>query len=152
LKLAGKFSNAKKRCPICSSPASAAAATQSFVPSILADRQVRMIGVEAGGEGSVAANTLRVSKAADSAFCKERKLSARKRRRSDELTHRSRPGSITLRRPGTFVLTDLGRVEYTYATDDEALNAFKILSETEESFPPSKPRTRSRTSSKNPPR
>jgi tryptophan synthase beta chain len=32
-------------------------------------------------------------------------------------------------------LRDLGRVEYTYATDEEALSAFRVISETEGIIP-----------------
>src|SRR5204862_70673 len=53
-----------------------------------------------------------------------------------ELTHSVSAGlDYAAVGPEHSYLRDLGRVEYTYATDDEALNAFGILSETEGIIP-----------------
>src|SRR5437870_10707246 len=103
----------------------------------LQDRHVRMIGVEAGGEG------IRTGKHA--ARFQGGKLGVPQRTKSFmfcyvecqiELTHSVSAGlDYAAVGPEHSYLRDLGRVEYTYATDDEALSAFRILSETEGIIP-----------------
>ena len=39
------------------------------------------------------------------------------------------------------MLKDIGRVNYSWATDEEAMNAFRDLSQSEGIIPPSKART-----------
>src|SRR5436853_1963152 len=103
----------------------------------LQDRDVRMIGVEAGGEG------IRSGKHA--ARFQGRRLGVLQGTKTFllaneegqiELTHSVSAGlDYAAVGPEHSYLRDLGRVEYTYATDDEALNAFGILSETEGIIP-----------------
>jgi tryptophan synthase beta chain len=53
-----------------------------------------------------------------------------------ELTHSISAGlDYAAVGPEHSYLRDLGRIEYTYATDDEALAAFKVLSESEGIIP-----------------
>jgi tryptophan synthase beta chain len=103
----------------------------------LEDRQVRMIGVEAGGEG------IRSGKHA--ARFQGGKLGVLQGTRtfvltnSDgqiELTHSVSAGlDYAAIGPEHSYLRDSGRIEYTYATDEEALAAFRRLAETEGIIP-----------------
>src|SRR5438067_4710820 len=103
----------------------------------LDDRQVRMIGVEAGGEG------IRTGKHA--ARFQAGKLGVLQGTKTFllanddgqiELTHSVSAGlDYAAVGPEHSYLRDLGRVEYTYATDDEALQAFQSMSETEGIIP-----------------
>src|SRR3982074_1949208 len=103
----------------------------------LDDETVRMIGVEAGGEG------IRTGKHA--ARFQGGKLGVLQGTKTFllanedgqiELTHSISAGlDYAAVGPEHSYLRDLGRVEYTYATDDEALNAFRVLSETEGIIP-----------------
>ena len=99
----------------------------------LEDRQVRMIGVEAGGEG------IRPGKHA--ARFQGGKLGVLQGTKTFiltnadgqiELTHSVSAGlDYAAVGPEHSYLRDAGRVEYTFATDDEALAGFKMLSEVE---------------------
>jgi tryptophan synthase beta chain len=103
----------------------------------LHDRQVRMIGVEAGGEG------IRPGKHA--ARFQGGKLGVLQGTKTFILT--SADGQIELTHsvsagldyaavgPEHSYLRDAGRAEYTFATDDEALAGFKMLSEMEGIIP-----------------
>ena len=103
----------------------------------LQDRQVRMAGVEAGGEG------IRAGKHA--ARFQGGKLGVLQGTKTFllanddgqiELTHSVSAGlDYAAVGPEHCYLRDLGRVEYDFATDDETLAAFKILSETEGIIP-----------------
>jgi tryptophan synthase beta chain len=103
----------------------------------LQDRPVRMIGVEAGGQG------IRSGKHA--ARFQGGKLGVLQGTKTFllanedgqiELTHSVSAGlDYAAVGPEHSYLRDLGRVEYTYATDDEALAAFRTLSETEGIIP-----------------
>jgi tryptophan synthase beta chain len=103
----------------------------------LPDRQVRMVGVEAGGEG------IRSGKHA--ARFQTGKLGVLQGTKTFllanddgqiELTHSISAGlDYAAVGPEHSYLRDLGRIEYTYATDDEALAAFQTLSEMEGIIP-----------------
>jgi tryptophan synthase beta chain len=103
----------------------------------LEDKQVRMIGVEAGGEG------IRSGKHA--ARFQGGKLGVLQGTKTFlladddgqiELTHSISAGlDYAAVGPEHSYLRDLGRVEYTYATDEEALSAFRTLAETEGIIP-----------------
>src|ERR1700694_329650 len=103
----------------------------------LQDRQVRMIGVEAGGKG------IRPGKHA--ARFQGGKLGVLQGTKTFiltnadgqiELTHSVSAGlDYAAVGPEHSYLRDAGRVEYTFATDDEALAGFKMLSETEGIIP-----------------
>jgi tryptophan synthase beta chain len=103
----------------------------------LQDRQVRMVGVEAGGEG------IRPGKHA--ARFQGGKLGVLQGTKTFllanddgqiELTHSISAGlDYAAVGPEHCYLRDLGRVEYTYATDDEALAGFRELSESEGIIP-----------------
>src|ERR1700736_5581712 len=107
-----------------------------FYP-FLEDESVRMVGVEAGGEG------IRSGKHA--ARFQTGKLGVLQGTKTFllanddgqiELTHSVSAGlDYAAVGPEHSYLRDLGRVEYTYATDDEALDAFRTLSETEGIIP-----------------
>src|SRR2546425_8882951 len=103
----------------------------------LSDARVRMVGVEAGGEG--------VRSGKHAARFQEGRLGVLQGTKTFLLANED--GQIALTHsvsagldyaavgPEHSYLRDLGRVEYTYATDDEALSAFRILSETEGIIP-----------------
>jgi tryptophan synthase beta chain len=103
----------------------------------LPDRQVRMVGVEAGGEG------IRAGKHA--ARFQGGKLGVLQGTKTFllanddgqiELTHSVSAGlDYAAVGPEHCYLRDLGRVEYDFATDNEALAAFKLLCETEGIIP-----------------
>ena len=103
----------------------------------LQDRQVRMIGVEAGGEG------IRPGKHA--ARFQGGKLGVLQGTKTFiltnadgqiELTHSVSAGlDYAAGGPEHSYLRDAGRVEYTYATDVDALAAFRELAETEGIIP-----------------
>jgi tryptophan synthase beta chain len=103
----------------------------------LPDRQVRMVGVEAGGEG------IRSGKHA--ARFQTGKLGVLQGTKTFllanddgqiELTHSISAGlDYAAVGPEHSYQRDLGRIEYTYATDDEALAAFQTLSEMEGIIP-----------------
>ena len=103
----------------------------------LNDKSVRMIGVEAGGEG------IRAGKHA--ARFQGGKLGVLQGTKTFVLTNAD--GQIELTHsvsagldyaavgPEHSYLREIGRVEYVYATDDEALSAFRTLAETEGIIP-----------------
>lgn len=103
----------------------------------LKDASVRMIGVEAGGEG------IRAGKHA--ARFQGGKLGVLQGTRTFvlanadgqiELTHSVSAGlDYAAIGPEHSYLRDAGRIEYDYATDDEALSAFRTLAETEGIIP-----------------
>jgi tryptophan synthase beta chain len=103
----------------------------------LEDRQVRMVGVEAGGEG--------IRKGKHAARFQGGRLGVLQGTKTFllanedgqiELTHSVSAGlDYAAVGPEHSYLRDLGRVEYTYATDDEALDGFRVLSEAEGIIP-----------------
>ena len=103
----------------------------------LQDRQVRMIGVEAGGEGiRTGKHAARFQGGRLGVLQGTKTFLLANKEGQIELTHSVSAGlDYAAVGPEHSYLRDLGRVEYTYATDDEALNAFKILSETEGIIP-----------------
>jgi tryptophan synthase beta chain len=103
----------------------------------LADESVRMVGVEAGGEGII-----RERHAARFQGGKLGVLQGSKtwlladEDGQIELTHSVSAGlDYAAVGPEHAYLQSIGRVEYTYATDDEALAAFKHLAHTEGILP-----------------
>ena len=103
----------------------------------LQDRQVRMIGVEAGGEGIRSGkHAARFQGGRLGVLQGTKTFLLANEEGQIELTHSVSAGlDYAAIGPEHSYLRDLGRVEYTYATDDEALDAFKILSETEGIIP-----------------
>ena len=103
----------------------------------LEDRDVRMVGVEAGGEGIRSGkHAARFQGGRLGVLQGTKTFLLANEEGQIELTHSVSAGlDYAAVGPEHSYLRDLGRVEYTYATDDEALNAFKILSETEGIIP-----------------
>jgi len=103
----------------------------------LQDREVRMIGVEAGGEGIRSGkHAARFQGGRLGVLQGTKTFLLANEEGQIELTHSVSAGlDYAAVGPEHSYLRDLGRVEYTYATDDEALNAFRILSETEGIIP-----------------
>ncbi len=103
----------------------------------LGDEDVRMVGVEAGGDGIIPER--------HAARFQGGKLGVLQGTRTwllanddgqIELTHSVSAGlDYAAIGPEHAYLQDVGRAEYTYATDDEALAAFRELSETEGILP-----------------
>lgn len=107
-----------------------------FYP-FLQDQNVRMVGVEAGGEGIRSGkHAARFQGGRLGVLQGTKTFLLANEEGQIELTHSVSAGlDYAAVGPEHSYLRDLGRVEYTYATDDEALNAFKILSETEGIIP-----------------
>src|ERR1700741_350349 len=103
----------------------------------LQDRQVRMIGVEAGGEGIRSGQHAARFQAGRLGVLQGTKTFLLANEEGQiELTHSVSAGlDYAAVGPEHSYLRDLGRVEYTYATDDEALTAFRTLAETEGIIP-----------------
>jgi tryptophan synthase beta chain len=103
----------------------------------LRDRHVRMVGVEAGGEGIRSGkHAARFQGGRLGVLQGTKTFLLANEEGQIELTHSVSAGlDYAAVGPEHSYLRDLGRVEYTYAIDDEALNAFKILSETEGIIP-----------------
>ena len=103
----------------------------------LQDRHVRMIGVEAGGEGIRSGkHAARFQGGRLGVLQGTKTFLLANDEGQIELTHSVSAGlDYAAVGPEHSYLRDLGRVEYTYATDDEALSAFRILSEIEGIIP-----------------
>ena len=103
----------------------------------LQDHEVRMAGVEAGGEGiRTGKHAARFQGGRLGVLQGTKTFLLANEEGQIELTHSVSAGlDYAAVGPEHSYLRDLGRVEYTYATDDEALEAFKILSETEGIIP-----------------
>jgi tryptophan synthase beta chain len=103
----------------------------------LQDPQIRMIGVEAGGEGIHAGKHAARFQGGQLGVLQGTKTFLLANDDGQiELTHSVSAGlDYAAVGPEHSYLRDLGRVEYTYATDDEALAGFKTLSETEGIIP-----------------
>src|SRR3982075_129858 len=103
----------------------------------LQDRHVRMVGVEAGGEGiRTGKNAARFQGGRLGVLQGTKTFLLANEDGQIELTYSVSAGlDYAAVGPEHSYLRDLGRVEYTYATDDEALAAFRTLSETEGIIP-----------------
>jgi tryptophan synthase beta chain len=103
----------------------------------LGDRPVRMVGVEAGGEGiRTGKHAARFQGGRLGVLQGTKTFLLANEEGQIELTHSVSAGlDYAAVGPEHSYLRDLGRIEYTYATDDEALDAFKVLSETEGIIP-----------------
>jgi tryptophan synthase beta chain len=107
-----------------------------FYP-FLDDAAVRMVGVEAGGEGIRSGKHAARFQAGRLGVLQGTKTFLLANEDGQiELTHSISAGlDYAAVGPEHSYLRDLGRVEYTYATDDEALAAFRTLAETEGIIP-----------------
>jgi tryptophan synthase beta chain len=103
----------------------------------LEDEEVRMVGVEAGGEGIVPGRHAARFQGGKLGVLQGTKTWLLANEDGQiELTHSVSAGlDYAAIGPEHAYLKELGRVEYTYATDDEALAGFKELSETEGLIP-----------------
>ena len=103
----------------------------------LEDRQVRMVGVEAGGEGIRSGkHAARFQGGRLGVLQGTKTFLLANEDGQIELTHSVSAGlDYAAVGPEHSYLRDLGRVEYTFATDDEALDGFRVLSETEGIIP-----------------
>src|ERR1700681_3209876 len=103
----------------------------------LQDRHVRMIGVEAGGEGTRSGkHAARFQGGRLGVLQGTKTFLLANEDGQIELTHSISAGlDYAAVGPEHAYLRDLGRIEYTYATDEEALNAFRTTSETEGIIP-----------------
>src|SRR5205809_1061426 len=103
----------------------------------LNDESVRMVGVEAGGEGIRSGkHAARFQGGRLGVLQGTKTFLLANEDGQIELTHSVSAGlDYAAVGPEHSYLRDLGRVEYTYATDDEALAGFKLLSETEGIIP-----------------
>src|ERR1700759_1465758 len=103
----------------------------------LEDSNVRMIGVEAGGEGiRTGKHAARFQPGRLGVLQGTRTFLLANEDGQIELTHSVSAGlDYAAVGPEHSYLRDEGRVEYTYATDDEALRAFRTISETEGIIP-----------------
>jgi tryptophan synthase beta chain len=103
----------------------------------LEDRQVRMVGVEAGGEGIHSGkHAARFQTGRLGVLQGTKTFLLANNDGQIELTHSVSAGlDYAAVGPEHSYLRDLGRVEYSYATDQEALAAFKVLSQTEGIIP-----------------
>jgi tryptophan synthase beta chain len=103
----------------------------------LQDQQVRMAGIEAGGEGIRAGKHAARFQGGKLGVLQGTKTFLLANEDGQiELTHSVSAGlDYAAVGPEHCYLRDLGRVEYDFVIDDEALAAFKILSETEGIIP-----------------
>jgi len=103
----------------------------------LSDASVRMVGVEAGGEGIRSGkHAARFQGGRLGVLQGTKTFLLANEDGQIELTHSVSAGlDYAAVGPEHSYLRDLRRVEYTYATDDEALAGFKLLSETEGIIP-----------------
>jgi tryptophan synthase beta chain len=107
-----------------------------FYP-FLDDATVRMVGVEAGGEGIRSGkHAARFQTGRLGVLQGTKTFLLANEDGQIELTHSVSAGlDYAAVGPEHSYLRDLGRVEYTYATDDEALAAFRTLAQTEGIIP-----------------
>jgi tryptophan synthase beta chain len=103
----------------------------------LEDRDVKMVGVEAGGEGMhCGKHAARFQAGRLGVLQGTRTFLLADEDGQIELTHSVSAGlDYAAVGPEHSYLRDLGRVEYTYATDVEALHAFQTISRTEGIIP-----------------
>lgn len=105
--------------------------------SFLEDESVRMIGVEAGGEGIIPGkHAARFQGGSLGVLQGTRSYVLQDENGQIQLTHSVSAGlDYAAVGPEHAWLRDQGRVEYTYATDDQALDAFLRLARTEGIIP-----------------
>ena len=103
----------------------------------LEDRDVGMVGVEAGGEGIQSGKHAARFQGGRLGVLQGTKTYLLANEEGQiELTHSVSAGlDYAAVGPEHSYLRDLARVEYTYATDEDALNAFRFLSQTEGIIP-----------------
>jgi tryptophan synthase beta chain len=103
----------------------------------LEDRQVAMVGVEAGGKGIIAGkHAARFQGGRLGVLQGTKTFLLANEDGQIALTHSVSAGlDYAAVGPEHSYLRDLGRVEYTYATDEEALEGFRALSEIEGIIP-----------------
>src|SRR5437762_272779 len=103
----------------------------------LEDRNVRMVGVEAGGEGiRTGKHAARFQGGRLGVLQGTKTFLLANEEGQIELTHSVSAGlDYAAVGPEHSYLRDIGRIEYTYATDDEALAGFQTLSRTEGIIP-----------------
>jgi tryptophan synthase beta chain len=103
----------------------------------LHDSEVRMVGVEAGGEGiCTGKHAARFQGGRLGVLQGTRTFLLANEDGQIELTHSVSAGlDYAAVGPEHAYLRDLGRIDYTYATDEEALNAFRTTSEIEGIIP-----------------
>lgn len=108
-----------------------------FFHPFLDDKSVRMIGVEAGGEGiGTARHAARFQTGRLGVLQGTKTFVLANEDGQIELTHSISAGlDYAAVGPEHSYLRDAGRIEYDYATDDEALAAFRTLAETEGIIP-----------------
>ncbi len=108
-----------------------------FFYDFLQDTEVRMIGVEAGGEGiKPGRHAARFQGGSLGVLQGARTFLLQNSDGQIELTHSVSAGlDYAAVGPEHSYLREMGRTEYVYATDDEALKAFQFLSETEGIIP-----------------
>jgi tryptophan synthase beta chain len=108
-----------------------------FFHPFLDDKSVRMIGVEAGGEGiRTARHAARFQTGRLGVLQGTKTFILANEDGQIELTHSVSAGlDYAAVGPEHSYLRDAGRIEYDYATDDEALAAFRTLAETEGIIP-----------------
>ncbi|MFL6514901.1 MAG: tryptophan synthase subunit beta [Chthoniobacterales bacterium] len=107
-----------------------------FYP-FLEDAKVKMVGVEAGGEGiGSGRHAARFQGGRLGVLQGTRTFVLANEDGQIELTHSVSAGlDYAAVGPEHSYLRDAGRIEYTYATDEEALSAFRTVSETEGIIP-----------------
>ena len=136
---ASRCSSSPAACPTPSSPASAAAPTRSGIfHRFLADAEVRLVGVEAGGEGvETGRHAARFASTGHPGVLHG--AMSYLLQDDDGQTVESHSISAGLDYPGVGPehawLRDSGRAEYRSATDDEAMEAFRLLCRTEGIIP-----------------
>ncbi len=103
----------------------------------LNDRSVRMVGVEAGGKGiSTGKHAARFQAGRLGVLQGTKTFLLANADGQIEMTHSVSAGlDYAAVGPEHSHLRETGRAEYTYATDEEALDAFRVLSETEGIIP-----------------
>ena len=105
--------------------------------AFLQDESVRLVGVEAGGEGiKPGRHAARFHGGSLGVWQGTKAYIPQDENGQIELTHSVSAGlDYAAVGPEHCYLKDIGRAEYTYATDDEALHAFKTLAEQEGILP-----------------
>ncbi|HEY2124341.1 MAG TPA: tryptophan synthase subunit beta [Chthoniobacterales bacterium] len=103
----------------------------------LEDTEVKMVGVEAGGEGILSGkHAARFQTGRLGVLQGTKTFLLANDDGQIELTHSVSAGlDYAAVGPEHSYLRDLGRIDYTYATDDEALAAFRTLAQTEGIIP-----------------
>jgi tryptophan synthase beta chain len=105
--------------------------------AFLQDEEVRLVGVEAGGEGIMPGrHAARFQGGSLGVLQGTKSYVLQDDQGQIQLTHSISAGlDYAAVGPEHAYLRDIGRATYSYATDDQALNAFQILSRTEGILP-----------------